>query len=372
MRILIAESNELIGSLIQSILDRNGHSTYLAQDGIETFRMLNLDRFDLVITEILLPYYTGLEVLHFINNQEHKPKTIVLSSVQNIDTVYKAYQLNADSYLTKPFDPDRLPQEIEMLDFELSGQMDLDSAIYVDDQHLSEEAVQKILKISKYLVHRISMPELGLYNTLTKEELWVQLALKFCIAEEEDFPRYLKQHEAEFNRFKDTLSLKNLLSENKTRENYISRMLREFHVTRFPEIQATQINGLLNNSMVIDNGSFILLNEIDHEAMDAREIRNHLIYRAPSLNFRTASEYMIDTGLSVDVIGLDAKTISLLQKQLRLRLNDHNPEKNRERYESLEDTLRNACERIGIPLGYLHKMLKFSRKDSISFILNDL
>ncbi|MBS3771868.1 MAG: response regulator [Bacteroidales bacterium] len=372
MRILIAESNELIGSLIQSILDRNGHSTYLASDGIEAFRMLNLSNFDLVITEILLPYYTGLEVLHFINNQDHKPKTIVLSSVQNMDTVYKAYQLNADSYLTKPFNPDRLPQEIEMLSMDISDQLDIDSRIIVDDQHLSEEAIQKILKITKYLIHRISMPELGLYNTLTGDALWIKLVMLFCITEEEELPRHLTNKEAEFNRFKESLSLDVLLSKDKERENYISRVLREFHVTRFPDIQASQINGLMDNPMVIDDGSFVLLNEMDHTAMEAREIRNHLVYRAPSFNFRTASEYMIDTGLSVDVMGMDMRIIGILRNHLRLKVNGNKLEKNREVYEFVEHNMRHACERAGIPLAYLHKMLKFSQKDSISLILNDL
>ncbi|MGM0531295.1 MAG: response regulator [Bacteroidota bacterium] len=372
MRILIAESNELIGNLIQSILERNGHSTYLASDGIETFRMLNLSSFDLVITEILLPYYTGLEVLHFINHQDHKPKTIVLSSVQNMDTVYKAYQLNADSYLTKPFDPERLPQEIEMLSFDISDQVDIDSRIIVDEQHLSEEAIQKILKLTKYLIPRISMPELGLYNTLTEDALWKKLATLFCMTEEEELPKHLRNDEAQFNSFKESLSLDVLLSKNKNRENYISNILREFHVTKFPDIQAIQINELLNNPMVIDYGSFVLLKEIDYSAMESREIRNHLIYRAPSLNFRTASEYMIDTGLSVDVIGLDMKVLSVMQRHLRLKVNATKLEKNREAYEFVEYNLRNACEQIGIPLAYLHKMFKFSQIDSISFILSDL
>ena len=122
----------------------------------------------------------------------------------------------------------------------------------------------------------------------------------------------------------------------------------------------------------MDNGHFVLLNEIDHEAMEAREIRNHMIYRNPSFNFRTASEFMIDIGLSVDVIGLDMRIISVLQRHLRLKIKDTKFENNKEVYESIENNLRHACEQIGIPLAYLHKMLKFSRKDSISFILNDL
>jgi len=113
MKILIAENDELIAKLQESLLKQARHQIKLAFDGIQAFKMLRAENFDLVITEILLPFYTGLEVLHFVNDLEIRPKVIVLSSVRTTGTVYKAYQLNADLYITKPFDPDQLPREIE-------------------------------------------------------------------------------------------------------------------------------------------------------------------------------------------------------------------------------------------------------------------
>ena len=115
MRILIAENSELTGVLMQSLLNKAGHNAQLALDGLNAFRILRKEPFDLVICEVLLPYYTGLEVLHLVNNLDHPPKTIILSAVQNLNTVYKAYQMNLDLYITKPFDPDRLPYEIEKI-----------------------------------------------------------------------------------------------------------------------------------------------------------------------------------------------------------------------------------------------------------------
>jgi len=113
MKILIAENDELIAKLMESLLKQTNHHIKIALDGIQAFKMLKAENFDLVITEILLPFYTGLEVLHFIKNQENKPKIIILSSVRTQNTVYKAYQLNADLYITKPFDLDQLTREIE-------------------------------------------------------------------------------------------------------------------------------------------------------------------------------------------------------------------------------------------------------------------
>jgi DNA-binding response OmpR family regulator len=115
MRILIAENNELTGVLMRSLLEREGHQASLVFDGLNAFSMLETERFDLVVSEILLPYYTGLEVLHMINQLEDRPHVIILSAVQNMNTVYRAYQMGVDLYMTKPFDPDQLPREIEKI-----------------------------------------------------------------------------------------------------------------------------------------------------------------------------------------------------------------------------------------------------------------
>lgn len=115
MRILLAENNELMGVLIQSVLNGAGYNTDLVVDGIKVFEKLNSVTYDLIVSEILLPYYTGLEVLYFLNKLSNRPRAIILSSVQNMNTVHQAYHLNVDLYITKPFDPDRLPQEIEKI-----------------------------------------------------------------------------------------------------------------------------------------------------------------------------------------------------------------------------------------------------------------
>lgn len=372
MRILIAESNELIGSLIRSVLEKNGHQIYLAEDGIEAFRMLNLQQFDLVITEILLPYYTGLEVLHYISSRENRPKTIVLSFVQNIDTVYKAYQLNADSYITKPFNPDRLPLEIEKLTYEDSALYDTESRIILDEYHLSEEVIQQLSKIKEYFENKVKPPELGRYKNLTSDDLWTELVLIFSTKDEEEFPNHVRENKERFKKFKDHLSLNVLLENKKDRENYISKTLREFQITKSPEKRAFQIERLLKNPMIISEKEFKLLNNIDHNIMTTQRIRNLLMERASSFNLKLASEFMVETGLSLDVIGLDHRTVRILQDHLRLRVKITNFENDSEIYESLENILIHACDEINISLAYLHKILKYSKRKSLSFILYDL
>ncbi len=115
MKILIAENSELTGFLVKSVLESQGHQVTLVLDGLSTFRQLHTESYDLVISEVLLPYYTGLEVLQMIRKNSGHAKTIILSTVQNLNTVYQAYQMQVDLYMTKPFDPDRLPQEIEKI-----------------------------------------------------------------------------------------------------------------------------------------------------------------------------------------------------------------------------------------------------------------
>ena len=91
------------------------------------------------------------------------------------------------------------------------------------------------------------------------------------------------------------------------------------------------------------------------------------------LTMKSASEYMIETGLSLYVIALSTPTTEILNEHFGLHVDPYKLQENRYMYESVEDALRRGCNQIGIPLAYFDRMLfHFTGKDAISFILEDL
>lgn len=117
MKILIADDNEMLGELIGYELEQSGHETIRVTDGQEALQKLYEEPFDLVITDILLPFFSGLELISTINrNQnENRSKIIVLTQIHNENTVAKAFEIGIDDYITKPFDLDFLTLQVEKL-----------------------------------------------------------------------------------------------------------------------------------------------------------------------------------------------------------------------------------------------------------------
>jgi len=117
MKILIADNNEILAELIQFKLEESGLETTLVTDGKKALNKLNQFAFDLVITDILLPFYSGLELIYTINKRfsSNKPKIIVLTQIHNENTVRKAFELGINDYITKPFDLDFLSIQINKL-----------------------------------------------------------------------------------------------------------------------------------------------------------------------------------------------------------------------------------------------------------------
>ena len=70
--------------------------------------LMNED-FSLVITDLLMPYMTGLELITLLRHKLNKQTpVIVLSRIGLENTVLKAFELGADDYVVKPFSPNEL------------------------------------------------------------------------------------------------------------------------------------------------------------------------------------------------------------------------------------------------------------------------
>ena len=239
--------------------------------------------------------------------------------------------------------------------------------------YLSREDLQKITEITKYLIDRIPVPQLGLYKEMSEEELWLHLVSKICAVGGAELLYELKKDDEKFREFGDRLSISVLLTKKDLRKEYIAGVLKEYKATRFYNKQAEKIDALLSHPSVIYKGHFVLLDDIDHNKLSYKEIRNLLIARNSYLKLKSASEYMIEVGLSIDVIGLNRPVADVLMNHFGLQVYRYKLQNTKYIYESVEEGLRRGCEQVGIPLAYFDRMLThFIGKDAISFILEDL
>ena len=102
-RILIIEDSADINSLLSETLRSAGFETESAFDGLNGQKAALSGRFDLIITDIMLPYVCGDEILRKLREKSNLP-VIVISAKDMVSTKIDLLRMGADDYITKPFD----------------------------------------------------------------------------------------------------------------------------------------------------------------------------------------------------------------------------------------------------------------------------
>ena len=109
MKVLVCEDDTMILKMIELRLKKDGYDITVASDGKNGATMIKENKFDLIITDLLMPFFSGLELINLIRNElKLQTPLIVLSSVKFEDTILKAFELGADDYIVKPFSPNEL------------------------------------------------------------------------------------------------------------------------------------------------------------------------------------------------------------------------------------------------------------------------
>jgi len=106
-KILIVEKNEIIRSSILHVLKREGYDASAVSNGKNAFDLLQAEKFDIVILNILLQYYSGFEIISLIRGRQdlHQTKILVISNNFTADNMYRLYQMGIDDMIKKPFQP---------------------------------------------------------------------------------------------------------------------------------------------------------------------------------------------------------------------------------------------------------------------------
>ncbi|MFV5689307.1 response regulator transcription factor [Flavobacterium sp. ZT3R25] len=115
-KILVIEDDILMVKILEFILRKEGYELTIAKDGIEGIEKLNSVNPDLVITDIILPFKSGLEVISFVKeNFNHIPVIVVSSMGEEEGTVLEAFNLGADDFVSKPFNPNELKIRVKRI-----------------------------------------------------------------------------------------------------------------------------------------------------------------------------------------------------------------------------------------------------------------
>jgi len=104
MRILIVEDEERIASLVKQGLEEQGHTAIIAYDGLNGKKLALQNDYDLLISDIILPHLSGLELCREIRSIKPDLPVILLTALGTTDDKVEGFDAGADDYLVKPFD----------------------------------------------------------------------------------------------------------------------------------------------------------------------------------------------------------------------------------------------------------------------------
>jgi two-component system response regulator VicR len=113
--ILIAEDERMLLKTLEFRVKKDRYNVKAVSDGKAAVEFLQEKQPDLVVTDIMMPYVNGLELVQIIKEKYPSVPVIVLSTLGQEETVMKAFDLGASDFMTKPFSPNELSIRIKKL-----------------------------------------------------------------------------------------------------------------------------------------------------------------------------------------------------------------------------------------------------------------
>ena len=102
MKILVVDDEKLLVKGIKFNLENDGYEVDTAYDGEEAVRLVNENKYDIVLLDVMLPKLSGIEVCQTIRETSNVPIIMLTAKGEDMDKIL-GLEYGADDYMTKPF-----------------------------------------------------------------------------------------------------------------------------------------------------------------------------------------------------------------------------------------------------------------------------
>jgi len=102
-RILVIDDEEVVHLSLRRMLGRKGHEVDTELSAKGALERLSNVKYDLVISDLMMPEMNGLELLEHLEKEEHAPPVLMITGYPTIRTAVQALRLGAVDYIAKPF-----------------------------------------------------------------------------------------------------------------------------------------------------------------------------------------------------------------------------------------------------------------------------
>lgn len=107
-RILLVEDDPILSETLYELLELEGYDVTLAKTGNEALDKTASSSYELMLFDVNIPDFSGFELLKMLRESGNTIACIFLTSLNDIDSLSRGFELGADDYMKKPFDFDEL------------------------------------------------------------------------------------------------------------------------------------------------------------------------------------------------------------------------------------------------------------------------
>jgi len=152
IRVLIVDDDKRIRESLKSLLQEEGYSTVSCSNGESSLNIVNNEKIDIVLLDVILPGIGGLETLEKLKKIDPQIKVLMISGQADFETAVEATKLGAFNFFEKPLNPDKILLALKNLTNQISMERKLSD--FEDHTVIEDEIIGKSPKI-KNLINKI-------------------------------------------------------------------------------------------------------------------------------------------------------------------------------------------------------------------------
>jgi len=115
MRILVVEDEKKVATFIKKGLEEEGYEVVVSYDGADALKKLIATKFDLLVTDIMLPKKDGLTLVREIREADQHIPVLMLTAKSTTEDIIAGLDSGSDDYMVKPFAFEELTARVRSL-----------------------------------------------------------------------------------------------------------------------------------------------------------------------------------------------------------------------------------------------------------------
>jgi DNA-binding response OmpR family regulator len=131
-KILIADDNKQITSILEEYAKKEGFTPYIALDGEEAISLFQKNQLDIVLLDVMMPKIDGFEVCREIRKTSNVPIIMITARGEDFERIM-GLDIGADDYMVKPFSPGEVMARIRAILRRITRMEDQSQQIFTYD-----------------------------------------------------------------------------------------------------------------------------------------------------------------------------------------------------------------------------------------------